>query len=38
MPLSIGQVLNDRYRIDTLLGQGGKGEECVKYFRTLAVD
>jgi Tol biopolymer transport system component len=25
MPLSIGQVLNHRYRIDALLGQGGMG-------------
>ena len=25
MPLSIGQVLNNRYRIDALLGQGGMG-------------
>jgi serine/threonine protein kinase len=25
MPLSIGQVLNSRYRIDALLGQGGMG-------------
>ena len=25
MPLSIGQILNNRYRIDALLGQGGMG-------------
>ena len=25
MPLSAGQILNNRYRIETLLGQGGFG-------------
>src|SRR5512136_2623147 len=25
MPLAIGQVLNNRYRVDALLGQGGMG-------------
>ncbi len=25
MPLSVGQILNNRYRIDSQLGQGGMG-------------